>query len=51
VRGLSKKGDGRWHDSLEPRVRYTEHKIRRQESPPMSALMMLGEQVGDATPQ
>ena len=49
--GVSKKGDGRWHDSAEPRVRYTEHKIRRQASDPLSALMLLGEQVDNATPQ
>lgn len=49
--GVSKKGDGRWHDSVEPRVRYTEHKIRRRASDPMSALMLLGEEVENATPQ
>jgi hypothetical protein len=49
VRGLRKKGDGRWHDVVNPRIRFTEHKIQRQVSDPMSGLMLLGEQVNDAT--
>jgi hypothetical protein len=50
VRGWRKKGDGRWHESVE-RVRFTQHKIRRQSSDTMSSLMLLGEQVDNATPQ
>ena len=48
MRGLRKKGDGRWHDS-EQRVRFVEHKIQRQASGPISGLMLLGEQVDNAT--
>jgi hypothetical protein len=49
MRGLRKKGDGRWHDVVERRVHFTEHKIRRQASDPMRGVMLLGERVDDAT--
>jgi len=48
MRSLRKKGDGRWHDSAQQRVRFIEHKIRRQASEPTSGLMLLGEQVDNA---
>lgn len=46
---LKNKGDGRWHEVVERRVHFTEHKIRRQESVPTSGLMLLGERVDNAT--
>jgi hypothetical protein len=49
VRSLGKKGDGRWRDVVERRVRYTEHKIRRRESNPTSGLILIGDQVDNAT--
>jgi hypothetical protein len=49
VRGLRKKGDGRWHEVVERRAHFNEHKIRRQGSDAMSAMMLLGEQVESAT--
>ena len=48
MRGLRKKGDGRWHDS-EQRVRFVEHKIQRQASEPISGLMLFERQVDNAT--
>jgi hypothetical protein len=48
VNARFEKGDGRWHDS-EQRVRFVEHKIQRQASEPISGLMLLGEQVDNAT--
>jgi hypothetical protein len=49
MRSLRKRGDGRWHEVVARNVRFSEHKIERQASDPMSALMLLGEQVDDAT--
>jgi len=48
MRGLRKKGDGRWHDSGQ-RVRFVEHKIQRQASGPISGLMLFERQVDNAT--
>jgi hypothetical protein len=49
MRSLRRKGDGRWHDVTEQRVRFAEHKIQRQASDPKSGLMLLSEEVGNAT--
>jgi hypothetical protein len=49
MRSMRRKGDGRWHDVMQQRVRFTEHKIQRQVSDPKSGLMLLGEQVDNAT--
>lgn len=42
-------GDGRWREIVMRRVRSAEPKDRRRVSDPKSGLMLLGEQVEDAT--
>ena len=49
MRDLRKRGDGRWHEVIQRRIHFTEHKIRRPAGDPMSGIMLLGEQVNDAT--
>lgn len=49
MRSLRRKGNGQWREVSERRVRLTEPRIRRRDSDPKSALMLLGEQVANAT--
>ena len=49
MRSPRKWGDGRWHEAVARHVRFSEHKIQRQASDPLSGVMLLGEQVNDAT--
>jgi hypothetical protein len=49
MRILRKNDDGRWRQVVERRVRITEPKVRRRASDPQSGLMLLGEQVANAT--
>jgi hypothetical protein len=51
MRSLSKKSDGQWRVVVERRVRVTEPKVRRRSSDAKSGLMLLGEQVANATPK
>jgi hypothetical protein len=49
MRDSRKKGDGRWHDTVEQRAHFAEHKIQRQTSNPTSAMPLLSEPVVNAT--
>ena len=49
MRSLRRRGNGRWRDVVNRRVRLTENNYRRPANAPMNGLMLLGEQVNDAT--
>jgi hypothetical protein len=49
MRGLRRRNGGQWRGEVERRVRITEPKVRRRASYEKSGLMLLGEQVANAT--
>ncbi len=49
MRILKKSGNGQWRQVVERRVRISEPRVRRRFDDPKSGLMLLGEQVANAT--